>query len=59
MLMAISTAEKWLSHTKSGHFFFFFFFFFFLNGRRAPSPAFLKNGRRALTLDISKKSQAF
>ena len=52
MLMAMSNAEKWLSHTKSGH-------FFFKNGRRASSPVFLKNGRRALTLDILKKSQAF
>ena len=50
MLMAMSNAEKWLSHTKSGHFF---------NGRRALCPAFLKNGRRALTLDIFKTSQAF
>ena len=33
--------------------------FFFKNGRRAPSPAFLKNGHRALTLDTFKKSQAF
>ena len=48
--MAMSNAEKWLSHTKSGH-------FFFLNGSRALlSPAFLKNGRRALTLDILKKN---
>ena len=52
MLMAMSNAEKCLSHTKFGH-------LFFKNGRRAPSPAFLKNGRRALTLDIFKKSQAF
>ena len=29
------------------------------NGRRAPRPAYLKNGRRALTLDILKRSQAF
>ena len=51
MLMAMSYAEKWLSHTKSG--------LLEKNGRRAPSPAFLKNGRRALTLEILKKSQAF
>ena len=44
MLMAMSNAEKWLSHTK-----------FFKNGRRAQSQAFLKNGRRALTLDILKQ----
>ena len=28
----------------------------FFNGCRAPSPAFLKNGLRTLTLDIFKKS---
>ena len=51
MLMATSNAEKWLSHTKSGH--------LKKNGCRALSPAFLKNGHRALNLDIFKKSQAF
>ena len=32
---------------------------FFKNGRRATSPACLKNGRRALTLDILKKISGF
>ena len=50
MLMAMSNADQWLSHTSLA---------FKKNGRRAPSPAFLKNGRRALTLDIFKNYQAF
>ena len=33
--------------------------FFFKNGRRAQSPAFLKNGHRALALDISKNLRLF
>ena len=49
----MSNAETCLSHTKSGH----------LkrkkNGSRALSPAFLKNGRRAFTLDILKKIAGF
>ena len=52
MLMAMSNAEKWLSHTKYGH-------FLKKNDLRAPSPAFLKNGRRALTLDILKNLRLF
>ena len=49
MLMVMSNAEKWLSHTKYGH-------FLKKDGRRAPCPAFLKNGHRALALDIFLKN---
>ena len=52
MLMAMSNAEKCLLHTKSGH-------LKKKNVCRATSPAFLKTGRRVLTSDIFKKSQAF
>ena len=44
--------EKWLLHNIFGH-------FFLKNGRGVPIPEFFKNGHRALTLDIFKKSQAF
>ena len=53
MLMAMSNAEKWLNHTKSGH------FFQKKNGHRTPSWLFLKMVVVARALDICKKSQAF
>ena len=52
MLMAMSNAEKWLIVAHQ-------VWAFFVNGRRAPSPAFLKNGRRALTLDRDSKIEFY
>ena len=51
MLMAMSHAEKWLPHTKSGH--------FLKKWRSRADSGSFENGRRALTLDIFKKSQVF
>ena len=52
MLMAMSNEEKWLNHTKSGH------FFVVVKWSSCAGSAFLNNGRRVRALDIFKKSQA-